>query len=110
MDKTGKIIASTVGAAAAAGVALAALRRKGDSPSEGSDGATVYHVTPDGSGSGWAIESESSDRPHARYDTKREAVGEARELARKTLPSRLVIHGSDGTIQRHHSYVEGDAD
>lgn len=105
--KTGKILASTVGAAAAAGVAgvaLAALRKKDPAHSTDSDAVTVFHVKPDTSGSGWAVATESSDQPQGRYDTKREAVGQARDLVRQAQPSRLVIHGADGKVQRHHSY------
>lgn len=110
MAKTGKILVSTIGAAAAAGVTLAALRKLDLSRWGGSAPVTVYHVTPDGSGPGWAVESESADEPYGRYETKRRAVEEAREVARKEQPSRLVIHGSDGSIQRHHSYGTGADD
>ena len=106
MSKTSKILASTVGAAAAAGVTLAALRKMEGLPRLGSTQDTVYHVKPRGSDGGWEVQSEAADLPARRYDTKRDAVDQARKLAHRAAPSRLVIHRVDGTIQRKHDYPD----
>jgi hypothetical protein len=105
MSKTGKILASTVGVAAAAGVTLAALRKMEGLPRLGSSGETVYHVTARGS-NGWEVRSEASDEPAGRHETKRDALEQARDLAHQAAPSRLVIHRADGTIQRQHTYSD----
>lgn len=105
-----KIIATTAGVAAATGLAVAA-KKKLDARSEGSgkknrDGSlrpkVIYHVKPDGEV--WTIEAEDGQRASSRHDTKKAALGAARELANRHAPSRLVIHRSDGTIQRQHAY------
>ena len=105
-DRVKKIVTAAGVAAATAGIAVAATRgkaRKGEE--EGADGVAVYHVLP--RGEGWALEGEGAERAASRHDTKKEAVARGRELARSAAPSRLVIHGADGKIQRSHGYEVG---
>lgn len=98
-----KIVAAMAGAAAAAGITLAAgkklLKAKGDRPSEE---IVTYHVTPNGEG--WSVGTEHGDQAISRHDTKRGALSAARDRANRGTPSRLVIHRMDGTIQSEHSY------
>ncbi len=99
---TKKILASTAGAAAAAGLTVAALKKLRGS---GDDAAVVYHVKPDGSSEGWRVAVEGQSQPGSLHETKTAAVERARELAHEHTPSRLVIHRADGTIQRQHAYA-----
>lgn len=95
--KSKKLVVATLGAAAAAavaGVAVAKLRSGGRS--------TVLHVR---SGEhGWVLLSGRDDEPLASFATKREAVAAGRAAAHECVPSELVVHRSDGSVQRHHSY------
>ena len=109
MSKTGKILASTVGAAAAAGVTLAALRKMEGLPPFRAAPETVFRVTPDGDDGGWEISADTAEAPRGRYATKRAALDRARDLAHESAPSRLVIHRADGTIQRQHTYPDPGA-
>jgi poly(hydroxyalkanoate) granule-associated protein len=63
---------------------------------------TTYHVVP--REEGWAITKEGAARATSLHDTKNEAVDAARELAREQVPSMLVIHKKDGTIQDTSTY------
>ena len=63
---------------------------------------TVYRVVPHDEG--WAVEKEGASRASSVHGTKSEAVGAARDLAKGSEPSRLVVHRQDGTIQDHFSY------
>lgn len=85
--------AALAGLAAAAATALPRLSRSSD--------GTLMRVTPDGDEWGVRIDGQEVD---ARFDTKRQAVREARARARQQAPSRLVIHRADGTIERSHGY------
>jgi hypothetical protein len=113
-----KILAATAGVAAVTGLAIAARKKRKDGPAGESGGGTVrsgsssvasgprvYHVVP--AADGWAVEVEGAVRPDSRHGTKREAVDAARDAARGAAPSRLVIHGTDGTVQRRHAYEPG---
>lgn len=63
---------------------------------------TTYHVVP--REEGWAITKEGAARATSLHDTKSDAVDAARELAKEQVPSTLVIHKKDGTIQDTNSY------
>jgi hypothetical protein len=105
LTKRGKVVAATaaaagVAAATAAGVAVVkAIRRKRAD-------ARVYHIEP--KGEDWQVRKDGSERASGAYGTKKEAIAAGRELAQKHEPSRLVIHGGDGSVQRDHSYGESD--
>ncbi len=62
------------------------------------------HVFPDGDV--WVVKREDSERASAVTDTKREALEKAASIARNHNIS-VVVHGSDGRIQRN--YKPGDA-
>lgn len=116
MPRAKRVLAATAGVAAVTGIAVA-VRRKGRSGAEEekSDAAgsrsprtpdaRVYHVAP--VGDAWELRIDGAAGPESRYGTKREALDAAREAANRAAPSRLVIHRSDGTIQRRHAYEPG---
>ena len=59
------------------------------------------HVVPHEDG--WATRKEGSQRAGGVYDTKTQAVGEARGQAKRERVE-VVIHKKDGTIQDSDSY------
>ena len=59
------------------------------------------HVVPHEDG--WATRKEGSQRAGGVYDTKAQAVGEARGQAKRERVE-VVIHKKDGTIQDSDSY------
>lgn len=91
-----KVIGAAAGAAAAAtAVGIAAATMKNRKP-------TTYHVRPDEDA--WVVAMDGAKNASARHETKRLAVKEARELAGRKAPSRLIIHRRDGSVQKEHSY------
>jgi poly(hydroxyalkanoate) granule-associated protein len=66
------------------------------------DGRAVYHVVPHEGG--WAVKREGDAQAMSVHDTKAPALERARELARASEPSQLVIHRKDGTIQDSATY------
>jgi len=92
---TGRVIAAAAGVAAAtaAGIAVAKGRSKG---------RTVYHVQPEGDD--WVVKGEGAKRASSRHDTKNDAVSAGRETAKKRLPSQLVVHKADGSVDTSYSY------
>lgn len=61
------------------------------------------HVVP--RTDGWIIRREGTSKATSVHVTQREAIEEARELARD-LRSELVIHRRDGRIRDRDSYVQ----
>ena len=100
----GKIIAATAGVAAAAAAAGVAYYR-GTKGGESTDKRSIYHILP--GDDGWQVKGEGAERAVSNHSTKKEALSAARELAHNQVPSQLVVHKSDGTIQESWSY---DAD
>lgn len=99
----GKMIAATAGVVAATAAGVAAVKAiKGRKASRN---GRVYHVQP--RGEDWQVTIEGNERPSGTYGTKKQAISAGRSMAQKHEPSRLIIHGGDGTIQRTHSYGEG---
>lgn len=68
---------------------------------------TVYHVVT--ADEGWKVELEGTDKPLSTHGTKEEALDAARTVAQKKLPSQIVVHRMDGTIQTNYSYDPADA-
>lgn len=56
----------------------------------------IYHVLPQEDE--WAVKKEKADRATAKFDTKKEAVTKARDLA-KDPKTTVVIHRKDGTVE-----------
>lgn len=55
------------------------------------------HVVPHGDK--WAVRSEGSERFTSVFDTKQEAIDNAREIARRA-GTELLVHGRSGQIFR----------
>jgi Uncharacterized protein conserved in bacteria (DUF2188) len=60
------------------------------------------HVVPNPSG-GWAVKNAGAIRASKTFDTREEAVGYAREAAKRS-GAELYVHGRDGTIKDKRSY------
>jgi len=63
------------------------------------------HVVPHPSG--WAVRGEGNSRATAVYDTQREAIDAAREIARNQN-GELLIHGRNGQIRERDSSGSND--
>jgi hypothetical protein len=85
-------------AASAPGKAATAV---GIAPAE-AEHLPIYHVRK--VEQGWAVELEGEPAPESIHGNKKSALGAARALAHADLPSRLVIHRMDGTVQDEASY------
>ncbi len=64
----------------------------------------VYHVV--WADEQWKVEAEGASRATSTHATKDEAVSAARELAQGQVPSQMVIHRMDGTVQTQTTYDE----
>ncbi len=63
------------------------------------------HVIPrDGK---WAVRKTGSNRVTRKFDTKKEAIQVARDLARKQK-TVVYIFGSNGLIRKRESYADDD--
>ena len=59
------------------------------------------HVVPrDGK---WAVRKEGAERVTRRYETQREAIDAAREIARRQR-TEVYVHGRDSRIRERSSY------
>jgi hypothetical protein len=94
---TGQLLAGAAGLAAAATAGAVLYKTKG-----GSGHRTVYHVKPNGDG--WAVKGAGAKRAASTHSTKKEALEAARELAHGKVPSQLVVHRADGSVQEKLSY------
>ena len=59
------------------------------------------HVVPHPDG--WAVKPAGGAKPSSVYDTQREAIDRARDIARKQ-GTELFIHGRDGRIRARDSH------
>lgn len=59
------------------------------------------HVVP--AGNGWAVKRAGSKKATKTFDTQRDAIQRAREIARNK-GSELLIHGRDGKIREKNTY------
>ena len=60
------------------------------------------HVVPSTTG-GWAVRRSGAERASKVFDTQKEAVAQARSVAKKE-GSELYVHGKDGTIRQKSSF------
>ena len=60
------------------------------------------HVTPRDGGK-WAVRSSGSSRASSVHQNQREAIAEARRIA-KAQKTELYVHGRDGRIRDRSSY------
>jgi hypothetical protein len=55
-------------------------------------------------GARWCVRARGASRASGVFDTKRDAVGHLRALAKKSSSGQVVIKRADGTIQTEHTY------
>ncbi|MFP4228200.1 MAG: phasin family protein [Salinivenus sp.] len=67
----------------------------------------VLHVVP--SDQGWSVTIEGEDETVSTHDTKKEAVSAGRTAAKERVPSTLVVHKQDRSVQESFSYDQSDA-
>lgn len=70
--------------------------KKGNSSNSSSKGDKDQHLVPHGDK--WAIKKEKSDQASYTFETKKEALDKAKEMA-KNQSVNIVIHRKDGTIE-----------
>jgi len=63
---------------------------------------TVFHVVPNANG--WEVKREGTGQTEFLVDDKDNAVNHARDLARSSEPSQVLIHTRDGKIETEHTY------
>lgn len=71
---------------------------------KGQTKTTVYHVVPHEKG--WAVKREGAERATSVHETKKEALNAARDEAKAHLPSRLIVHKQDRSVQETFAYDE----
>ncbi|MDZ4096839.1 MAG: DUF2188 domain-containing protein [Paracoccaceae bacterium] len=59
------------------------------------------HVVP--SGTRWSVRKAGSERASGIYETQKEAIDAARQIARNQ-GTELYIHGRDGRIRERNSF------
>ena len=62
----------------------------------------ILHVKPDQGR--WLITMEGMRQPVAAYGSKEEALKRGIEIAMREAAARLVLHKSDGSVEREHLY------
>ena len=63
----------------------------------------TYVVKPR-DGGGWDVMTGGASRATSVHDSKEEAVGKARELAKGKKPSQLLVYKKDGSVQTEQTY------
>ena len=64
----------------------------------------VYHVVPrDGR---WVARLQGSPTVSATQDSRDEAIDAAERIVRQLGAGRIVVHGSDGAIERVHTFEQ----
>ncbi len=66
------------------------------------DENSIRHVVPHPDG--WAIKKEKAHRASGTYDTKKEALEKAQQMASKEQ-TRLIIHRQDGKIEKQQNFA-----
>ena len=66
---------------------------------------TVYHVVPNASGERWVVSQENASF-RREFDTKDEAVEEARRLAQSAALGQIKVHKKDGNMEYESTYGE----
>lgn len=65
----------------------------------------VYHVVPNSSAEKWLVTQENATF-RKEFETKDEAVEEARRLARKAELGQIKVHKLDGNMEYESTYGE----
>lgn len=66
---------------------------------------TVYHVVPNSSAEKWLITQENASF-RREFETKEEAVDEARRLAKEAPLGQVKVHKKDGNMEYESTYGE----
>ena len=64
---------------------------------------TVYHVVPNSSAEKWLVSQENATF-RKEFDTKEEAVEEARRLAQEADLGQIKVHKKDGNMEYESTY------
>lgn len=64
---------------------------------------TVYHVVPNSSAEKWLVTQENASF-RREFDTKEEAVNEAKSLAQKAALGQVKVHKKDGNMEYESTY------
>lgn len=83
---------------------LDALQTMLDAQQKAAAKTTVYHIVPHEEG--WAVKREGAERATSVHDTKKEALSAGRDAAKNRLPSRLIVHKQDRTVQETFAYED----
>ncbi|ALM50324.1 hypothetical protein AMR72_16390 [Flavobacterium psychrophilum] len=67
-----------------------------------SENRKIYHVLP--AEDGWEGRLEDALRASVTGKNKEEVLERTVELAQNRMPSQVIIHKADGTIQTEHTY------
>jgi hypothetical protein len=65
----------------------------------------VYHVVPNASAEKWVVSQENASL-RREFDTKEEAVEEARKLAQAADLGQIKVHKKDGNMEYESTYGE----
>lgn len=65
---------------------------------------TVVYVSPHKKG--WQVKKEKAGRASSVHSTKKEAIREAKELAKRAELGQVKIQRKDGTFQTEYTYGE----
>ena len=65
----------------------------------------VYHVVPNSSAEKWLVTQENATF-RREFETKEEAVEEARKLAQKAELGQIKVHKKDGNMEYESTYGE----
>jgi hypothetical protein len=63
----------------------------------------TYHIIPTENGA-WRVKRSGAERADSVHETKDQAVGRARHLAKEQAPGQVIIHKKDGSIQKESTY------
>jgi hypothetical protein len=64
---------------------------------------TTYWVSPGDDGT-WKTRREGADRAAGRHENKADAVGQAKDLAKKAPLGQVIVQGGNGKIQTEWTY------
>ena len=65
----------------------------------------VYHVVPNSSAEKWLVTQENASF-RREFDTKEEAIEEARKLAQSAELGQIKVHRKDGNMEYESTYGE----
>ena len=66
---------------------------------------TVYHVVPNSSAEKWLVSQENASL-RREFDTKEEAIEEAKRLAQAADLGQIKVHKKDGNMEYESTYGE----